>query len=64
MKGVGVMFERSTITINQKKAKEFAKFVNENGKSKSYWKDINRIASTPINKKELDGLFEKSDDNI
>lgn len=56
------MFERSTITIDQKKAKEFAKLVNENGKSKSYWEDINRIASTPINKKELNRLFEKSED--
>ena len=60
--GEGTMFIRNFYTIDQKKTKEFAKFVNENGKSELYWEDINRIASTSVNKKELDRLFAKSED--
>lgn len=37
---------------------EFNDFLKNNGKTKEFWEENKRIASTPIDKEELDKLFE------
>lgn len=53
------MIQRNAATIDPKKAKAFSSFIKENAKTNEYWKQVCKEASTSINKKELDALFDK-----
>lgn len=54
------MIQRTTTTIDPKKAKAFSSFIKENAKTIEYWEKVCKEASAPINKKELDVLFDKT----
>ena len=51
------MIQRSNIAIDPEKAKDFAAFVEQNAKDKSFWEDIKKVASTEFDKEELDRLY-------
>lgn len=51
------------IEIDKNKSAEFLEFLKTNGKSKEFWEENKRIASTPIDKEALDKLFEDEEFN-
>ncbi len=53
------MIQRSSITIDKDKSEEFIAFMKKNAKDPQFWAEIKEAASSPINKEELDALFEK-----
>lgn len=52
------MLRRNSIVIDPNKSAEFRRFLKTSGKTKAFWDENKRIASTPVNKAELDLLFE------
>ena len=53
------MIQRSSIVIDAKKSNDFMKFLNSSAKGKNFWESVKKGASTKVDKKELDKLFEK-----
>lgn len=53
------MFERHAVVIRPDKGKEFVEFLHKNAKNKAFWEEVERKASMPVDKKEIDALFEK-----
>lgn len=51
------MIQENNIVIDQKKSNEFICFLKKNGKSEQFWKENKIVASTQIDKSELDRLF-------
>lgn len=46
------------IEIDKNKSSEFLDFLKTHGKSKEFWEENNKVATTQIDKEELDKLFE------
>ena len=55
------MLQRSSVIIDEKKSEDFGKFLSKNAKKKEYWEEIHSSASAPIDRKDIDALFEKKD---
>ena len=53
------MLDRNSTIICPEKGKEFTEFLHKNAKNEDYWKEVQRKASTPLDKREIDALFEK-----
>ena len=51
------MLERNSTIINPEKGREFTEFIHHNAKNKEYWSKVREIASTPVDKREIDALF-------
>lgn len=52
------MLKPNSIIIDPKKGNEFDRFIKENAKQPEFWNTVKKNASAPIDKKELDKLFE------
>ena len=53
------MIQRSSIVIDASKSKKFAHFLATAAKTKQFWDKVREGASTKVDKKELDRLFEQ-----
>lgn len=55
------MLRENNIIIDPNKSAEFLQFLRTSGKTKEFWNKNKEIASTPIDKAELNSLFEEDD---
>jgi len=53
---------RRVPVIDKSKSKEFIGFLNRSGKTKEFWDEVEKGASTEIDKDELDKLFTSEDE--
>lgn len=56
------MLKRNDIVINPNKSAEFLSFLKNCGKTKEFWEENKKRASTQFDKAELDRLFEGGED--
>lgn len=54
------MIKENNIVIDPNKSSEFRSFLKSIGKSNHFWEENKRIATTQINKQDLDRLFEEN----
>lgn len=52
------MIQRSSIVIDKSKSQEFIAFLKKNAKDSKFWEANKSVASTQINKAEIDALFD------
>ena len=55
------MLKENGVVIDPNKSAEFVEFLKRNGKSKQFWEDVKKVASTQIDEDELNRLFEEED---
>ncbi len=53
------MIQRSSVTIDPQKSKQFMQFITTSAKDKAFWDKVKEGASVKASKKDLDELFEK-----
>jgi len=53
------MLRRNSVVIDPNKSTEFLQFLKTCGKTKAFWEENKKKASTPVDKAELDRLFEE-----
>lgn len=51
------MIERTSVTIDSNKSRDFIRFLKSIAKDKKYWQDVKKGASKKVDKKEIDKLF-------
>ena len=52
------MIQENNIVIDPNKSAEFLNFLKRTGKSKKFWEENAKVASTQVDEKELNRLFE------
>lgn len=52
------MLQENNIVIDPNKSAEFLSFLKTTGKSKQFWEDNAKVASTQVDENELNQLFE------
>ncbi len=55
---VQIMLQENNIVIDPNKSAEFLSFLKTTGKSKQFWEDNAKVASTQVDENELNQLFE------
>ena len=56
------MLRRNDIVIDPNKSAEFLSFLKNCGKTKEFWEENKKKASTQVDEAELDRLFEDDED--
>ena len=54
------MIKENNIVIDPNKSSEFRSFLKQIGKTNQFWEENKRVATTQINKQDLDRLFEEN----
>ena len=55
------MIKENNIVIDPNKSSEFRSFLKQIGKTNQFWEENKRVATTQINKQDLDRLLKKTD---
>ena len=51
------MLHRTTAIVSREQSKAFKEFLRNNAKDRNFWREVEKTASSPVDKKELDKLF-------